>query len=99
MPLVPLPLLVMVSGMFDVVIIVGALDAGFVPVSAVRELCQAAKPGDQLTPVLCLHIQQVTLTVAAMEVSSVIFQCYIPALSNPSMILTRRGSRPLLDSH
>ncbi|XP_070691512.1 methyltransferase-like protein 27 isoform X4 [Pempheris klunzingeri] len=33
------------TGMFDVVIIVGALDAGFVPVSVVRELCAAAKPG------------------------------------------------------
>ncbi|XP_044062721.1 methyltransferase-like protein 27 [Siniperca chuatsi] len=33
------------TGMFDVVIIVGALDAGFVPVSVVRELCHAAKPG------------------------------------------------------
>lgn len=30
---------------FDVVIIVGALDAGFAPVSVVRELCHAAKPG------------------------------------------------------
>ncbi|XP_038547853.1 methyltransferase-like protein 27 [Micropterus salmoides] len=33
------------TGVFDVVIIVGALDAGFVPVSVVRELCRAAKPG------------------------------------------------------
>ncbi|KAI3360727.1 hypothetical protein L3Q82_012870, partial [Scortum barcoo] len=33
------------TGMFDVVIIVGALDAGFAPVSVVRELCHAAKPG------------------------------------------------------
>ncbi|XP_036971785.1 methyltransferase-like protein 27 [Acanthopagrus latus] len=33
------------TGVFDVVIIVGALDAGFVPVSVVRELCHAAKPG------------------------------------------------------
>lgn len=33
------------TGMFDVVIIVGALDAGFVPVSVIRELCNAAKPG------------------------------------------------------
>ncbi|KAM7382759.1 hypothetical protein PAMP_002476 [Pampus punctatissimus] len=32
-------------GLFDIVIIVGALDFGFVPVSVVRELCQAAKPG------------------------------------------------------
>ncbi|XP_074495158.1 methyltransferase-like protein 27 isoform X2 [Sebastes fasciatus] len=31
--------------MFDVVIIVGALDVGFAPVSVVRELCAAAKPG------------------------------------------------------
>ncbi|XP_035529043.1 methyltransferase-like protein 27 [Morone saxatilis] len=30
---------------FDVVIIVGALDAGFAPVGVVRELCHAAKPG------------------------------------------------------
>ncbi|XP_029998641.1 methyltransferase-like protein 27 isoform X2 [Sphaeramia orbicularis] len=30
---------------FDVVIITGALDAGFVPVSVIRELCNAAKPG------------------------------------------------------
>uniref|UniRef100_A0A8C4H978 Methyltransferase domain-containing protein n=1 Tax=Dicentrarchus labrax TaxID=13489 RepID=A0A8C4H978_DICLA len=36
---------------FDVVIIVGALDAGFVPVGVVRELCHAAKPGKQLTTV------------------------------------------------
>lgn len=64
----------MVSGVFDVVIIVGALDAGFVPVSVVRELCHAAKPGNQLKPVTCLHIQQVTLTVAAVEISSVTFQ-------------------------
>ncbi|KAL3980118.1 calcium homeostasis modulator protein 2 [Sarotherodon galilaeus] len=33
------------TDVFDVVTIVGALDAGFVPVSAVRELCRAAKPG------------------------------------------------------
>ncbi|XP_041798446.1 methyltransferase-like protein 27 isoform X2 [Chelmon rostratus] len=33
------------ADMFDVVIIVGALDAGFAPVSVVRELCRAAKPG------------------------------------------------------
>ncbi|TKS82765.1 Methyltransferase-like protein 27 [Collichthys lucidus] len=30
---------------FDVVIMVGALDDGFAPVSVVRELCHAAKPG------------------------------------------------------
>lgn len=40
-----------VSGVFDVVIIVGALDAGFVPVAAVRELCHAAKPGNELAAV------------------------------------------------
>ncbi|KAM3615206.1 uncharacterized protein V6R79_024965 [Siganus canaliculatus] len=33
------------TGVFDVVIIVGALDAGFIPVSVVRELCHASKPG------------------------------------------------------
>ncbi|XP_068425390.1 methyltransferase-like protein 27 [Clinocottus analis] len=33
------------TGAFDVVIIVGALDPGFVPVTIVRELCHAAKPG------------------------------------------------------
>uniref|UniRef100_A0A8C2WRB1 Methyltransferase domain-containing protein n=1 Tax=Cyclopterus lumpus TaxID=8103 RepID=A0A8C2WRB1_CYCLU len=33
------------TGAFDVVIIVGALDPGFAPVSVVRELCHAAKPG------------------------------------------------------
>ncbi|XP_037639605.1 methyltransferase-like protein 27 isoform X1 [Sebastes umbrosus] len=33
------------TGCFDVVIIVGALRDGFVPVSVVRELCDAAKPG------------------------------------------------------
>ncbi|XP_056237197.1 methyltransferase-like protein 27 [Seriola aureovittata] len=33
------------TGAFDVVIIVGALRDGFVPVSVVRELCCAAKPG------------------------------------------------------
>ncbi|XP_037639625.1 methyltransferase-like protein 27 [Sebastes umbrosus] len=33
------------TGWFDVVIIVGALRDGFVPVSVVRELCDAAKPG------------------------------------------------------
>ncbi|XP_062279061.1 methyltransferase-like protein 27 [Scomber scombrus] len=32
-------------GRFDVVIIVGALGVGFAPVSIIRELCQAAKPG------------------------------------------------------
>ncbi|XP_042280473.1 methyltransferase-like protein 27 [Thunnus maccoyii] len=31
--------------LFDVVIIVGALGVGFAPVSVVRELCHAAKPG------------------------------------------------------
>nr|XP_019965418.1 PREDICTED: Williams-Beuren syndrome chromosomal region 27 protein-like [Paralichthys olivaceus] len=44
---VPLP----PSGVFDVVIIVGALCAGFAPVSVVRELCHAAKPCEQLTAV------------------------------------------------
>lgn len=39
------------SGVFDVVVIAGALDAGFVPVSVVREMCHAAKPGDQQTAV------------------------------------------------
>ncbi|XP_030013731.1 methyltransferase-like protein 27 [Sphaeramia orbicularis] len=33
------------TGVFDVVIIIGALDPGFVPVSVIRELCNAAKPG------------------------------------------------------
>ncbi|XP_071395027.1 methyltransferase-like protein 27 [Centroberyx affinis] len=33
------------ADMFDVVIMVGALGVGFVPVSVVRELCQATKPG------------------------------------------------------
>ncbi|XP_037638732.1 methyltransferase-like protein 27 [Sebastes umbrosus] len=33
------------TGAFDVVIIVGALDHGFIPVSIFRELCHAAKPG------------------------------------------------------
>ncbi|XP_059195004.1 methyltransferase-like protein 27 [Centropristis striata] len=33
------------TGVFDVVMVAGALDAGFVPVSVVRELCSAAKPG------------------------------------------------------
>ncbi|XP_018534323.1 methyltransferase-like protein 27 isoform X2 [Lates calcarifer] len=33
------------TGVFDVVVIAGALDAGFVPVSVVREMCHAAKPG------------------------------------------------------
>uniref|UniRef100_A0A4W6DRY9 Methyltransferase domain-containing protein n=1 Tax=Lates calcarifer TaxID=8187 RepID=A0A4W6DRY9_LATCA len=33
------------TGSFDVVIIIGALRDGFVPVSVVRELCDAAKPG------------------------------------------------------
>ncbi|XP_026173033.1 methyltransferase-like protein 27 [Mastacembelus armatus] len=32
-------------GSFDVVVIIGALRDGFVPVSTVRELCLAAKPG------------------------------------------------------
>ena len=40
------PLLLVVPGMFDVVVISSGLDAGFVPVSGVRELCQAAKPGN-----------------------------------------------------
>lgn len=30
---------------FDLVVIIGALRHGFVPVSTIRELCQAAKPG------------------------------------------------------
>ncbi|XP_049438618.1 methyltransferase-like protein 27 isoform X1 [Epinephelus fuscoguttatus] len=30
---------------FDVVIVTGGMDAGFIPVSAVREFCDAAKPG------------------------------------------------------
>ncbi|XP_071395029.1 methyltransferase-like protein 27 [Centroberyx affinis] len=33
------------ADMFDVVIMVGALAVGFVPISVVRELCQATKPG------------------------------------------------------
>ncbi|XP_049895612.1 methyltransferase-like protein 27 [Epinephelus moara] len=33
------------TDMFDVVITVSGLDAGYVPVSVVRELCLAAKPG------------------------------------------------------
>lgn len=33
------------AGMFDVVIIVGALRDGYVPVCVIRELCNAAKPG------------------------------------------------------
>ncbi|KAK1894751.1 Methyltransferase-like protein 27 [Dissostichus eleginoides] len=33
------------TGVFDVVIMVGGLDAGFAPVSVVRELCHTAKPG------------------------------------------------------
>ncbi|XP_041650247.1 methyltransferase-like protein 27 [Cheilinus undulatus] len=33
------------TDMFDVVILVGALAPGFIPVSVVRELCQAARPG------------------------------------------------------
>ncbi|XP_020515305.2 methyltransferase-like protein 27 [Labrus bergylta] len=33
------------TGTFDVVILVGALSPGFIPVSVVRELCHAAKPG------------------------------------------------------
>lgn len=39
--------LVLLSALFDVVIIVGALDVGFAPVSVVRELCDAAKPGNK----------------------------------------------------
>jgi len=37
-------------GVFDVVMIVGALRDGFVPFSVVRELCLAAAPGTQLCP-------------------------------------------------
>lgn len=37
----PLPL-----GVFDVVIVAGALDEGFIPVSVVKELHRAAKPGN-----------------------------------------------------
>ncbi|XP_034406697.1 methyltransferase-like protein 27 [Cyclopterus lumpus] len=33
------------KGLFDVVVIVGALSAGQVPVNVVRELCKATKPG------------------------------------------------------
>ncbi|XP_056295807.1 methyltransferase-like protein 27 [Pseudoliparis swirei] len=33
------------TGVFDLVMIVGALRQGFVPVSVIRELCLAAKPG------------------------------------------------------
>ncbi|XP_060936796.1 methyltransferase-like protein 27 [Limanda limanda] len=33
------------TGVFDVVMVAGALCAGFAPVSVVRELCHAAKPG------------------------------------------------------
>ncbi|KAK5873390.1 hypothetical protein PBY51_018435 [Eleginops maclovinus] len=33
------------TGVFDVVIGVGALDAGFAPVSVVRDLCHTARPG------------------------------------------------------
>ncbi|XP_028327659.1 methyltransferase-like protein 27 [Gouania willdenowi] len=38
------------TGVFDVVVTVGALNAGFISVSAIRELCRAAKPG----ALLCL---------------------------------------------
>ncbi|KAJ7996097.1 hypothetical protein DPEC_G00233540 [Dallia pectoralis] len=38
----PLPFL---AGQFDVVVIVGALSDGQVPVSVIRELCQVTKPG------------------------------------------------------
>lgn len=34
------------AGSFDVVMIVGALSVGQVPVAVVRDLCEAAKPGD-----------------------------------------------------
>ena len=37
----------LLSGVFDVVIMVGGLDAGFAPVGVVRELCHAAKPGNR----------------------------------------------------
>ncbi|XP_034541718.1 methyltransferase-like protein 27 [Notolabrus celidotus] len=33
------------TGVFDVVILVGGLGEGFIPVSIVRDLCHAAKPG------------------------------------------------------
>uniref|UniRef100_A0A8D3BNQ4 Methyltransferase domain-containing protein n=1 Tax=Scophthalmus maximus TaxID=52904 RepID=A0A8D3BNQ4_SCOMX len=35
-------------GAFDVVMIIGALRPGFVPVSVIKEIYQAAKPGNQL---------------------------------------------------
>ncbi|XP_037639584.1 methyltransferase-like protein 27 [Sebastes umbrosus] len=43
------------TGMFDVVIIVGALGPGYVPVSVVRELCDAAKPGGFVCISRCGH--------------------------------------------
>ncbi|XP_030250445.1 methyltransferase-like protein 27 [Sparus aurata] len=43
--LVLLPLLLMLSGVFDVVILVGALNVSCMPVSVVRELYHATKPG------------------------------------------------------
>lgn len=39
------PLPVQWAGLFDVVVIVGALSVGQVPVCAVRELCKSTKPG------------------------------------------------------
>lgn len=41
--LTPLP-----AEYFDVVVIVGALSAGQVPVNVVRELCKASKPGESV---------------------------------------------------
>uniref|UniRef100_A0A8D3E2Y0 Methyltransferase domain-containing protein n=1 Tax=Scophthalmus maximus TaxID=52904 RepID=A0A8D3E2Y0_SCOMX len=37
-------------GAFDVVMIIGALRPGFVPVSVIKEIYQAAKPGNQVDP-------------------------------------------------
>lgn len=43
--------LLLVSDTFDVIISVAALDASYIPVGVVRELCCATKPGNWLTAV------------------------------------------------
>lgn len=44
------------AGFFDVVMIVGALSLGQVPVAVVRDLCEAAKPGEG-SPLLIIYLK------------------------------------------
>lgn len=44
----PFPFLRLTADLFDVVMIVGALSGGHVPVAVVRDLCKCTKPGENI---------------------------------------------------